>query len=91
MTDLDFLSKTLKPLLDFELARGNEIERVDRPAGTKCPLAVIFKKPLDFKGYTDSNGSPSGVSKWENRDRHYPLEAGYVCEKTRQALAGPIN
>jgi hypothetical protein len=91
MIDLHGISNQLRPLLDFELSRGNGIERVDRPAGTRCPLAVILKKPLDFKGYADANGFPSGVSVWENRDAHYPIEAGYVCEKTNQALAGPIG
>lgn len=91
MKDLDYLSETLKPLVDFELLRGNEIVRVDRPAGTKCPMAVIFQKSLDFNGYKEKYGEPAGIDRWENRDRHYPLEAGYVCEKTRQAIAGPIH
>ncbi len=91
MESLDYLSKVLKPIVDYELQNGNEIERIDRPAGTKCPLAIVFKKPLDFSGYEKLYGKPSGVDKWENRDRHYDLEAGYVCEKTRQAMAGPIK
>lgn len=91
MNDLDYLSERLKPLVDFELLRGNEIVRVDRPAGTKCPMAVIFQKPLDFNGYKEKHGEPAGVDRWKNRDRHYPLESGYVCEKTRQAIAGPLH
>jgi len=91
MEELKYLSSALKPMVDYELSVGNEIERIDRPAGTRCPLAVVFKKPLDFKGFEDKNGKPRGVEKWENRDRHYDLEAGYVCERTRQAIAGPIR
>jgi len=91
MEDLKYLSSSLKPIVDYELHRGNEIERIDRPAGTKCPLAVVFKKPLDFKGYESQHGKPKGVDKWECRDQHYALESGYVCEKTRQGIAGPIR
>lgn len=91
MEDLKYLSSTLKPIVDFELSIGNEIERIDRPAGTRCPLAVVFKKPLDFRGFEELNGKPKGIDRWENRDRHYDVESGYVCEKTRQAIAAPIR
>ena len=91
MEGLDNLSDTLKPIVNYELHRGNIIERIDRPAGTRCPLAVIFKKPLDFNGFEKNNGKLAGVDRWENRDRHYDLEAGYVCEKTRHAIAAPIR
>ena len=91
MNEVAGLSTVLRPIVEFELKRGNSIVRVDRPAGTKCPLAVIFKNPLDFAGFQSTSGVPAEVSTWQNRDRHYPLEAGYVCERTRQAVAGPIN
>jgi hypothetical protein len=83
------LSAALLPMLQFELARGNRIERVDQPAGTDCPLAVILAHPLDIEGYQRQQALPAQVKTWENRDRHYPLEAGYLCERTRHALAGP--
>ncbi len=91
MEELKYLSNALKPIVDFELSVGNDIERVDLPAGTRCPLAVVFKKPLDFKGFENKNGKPKDVDRWENRDRHYDLESGYVCEKTRQAITAPIK
>ena len=91
MEDLKFISKALKPIVDYELSRGNYIERIDRPAGTRCPLAVVFREPLDFRGFQDLNGSLEYVSTWKNRDRHYDLESGYVCEKTNQALAAPVK
>ena len=84
------LSDNLRGVLAFELARGNAIARVDRPAGSRCPLAVILARPLDIAGFKAANGLPSGVGTWENRDSHYPIEAGYLCERTRHALAGPI-
>lgn len=91
MEELKYLSSELKPIVDFELSVGNEIERIDRPAGTRCPLAVVFKRPLDFGGFEKKLGKPKGVERWENRDRHYDLESGYVCEKTNQAIAAPIR
>ncbi|MFN4352727.1 MAG: hypothetical protein ACK4F6_18160 [Hylemonella sp.] len=90
ITGIAGLSKTLEEIVTFEIARGNAVERIDQPAGTRCPLAVIFKRPLDIKGFLSLQSLPSGVETWENRDRHYPLEAGYVCEKTRHAIAGPL-
>jgi hypothetical protein len=83
------LSTRLDGIVEFELQRGNSIERIDRPAGWNCPLAVIFRMPLDIVGFQAVAGIPSGVRTWQNRDTHYPLETGYVCEQTNHAIAGP--
>lgn len=91
MDALNYLSRHLRAIVEYELGIGNEIERIDRPAGTKCPLAIIFKKPLSFNGFLETNKLPEGVERWESRDRHYDQESGYVCTKTRQAIAGPIK
>ena len=91
MNNVPELSESLRGVLEFEIARGNSIVRVDRPAGSRCPLAVIFAQSLDFSGFNATNGLPSGVDTWENRDSHYPLEAGYMCERTRHAVAGPLK
>lgn len=89
MDDLRFLSKNLKVIVDYEISIGNEIRRIDRPAGTKCPLAVVFKKPLNFNGFLKINDLASGIERWDNKDRHYDQESGYVCGKTRQAITAP--
>jgi len=85
------LSKALQVILDFELARGNTIVRIDQPAGTHCPLAVVLLKPLNIAGLKAAHSLPATVDTWENRDSHYPLEAGYVCEQSRHAIAGPLQ
>lgn len=89
MYQINGLSKELQPIYDYEISRGNQVERLDRPAGSNCPLAIIFRKPLDVQGFINIHGLPINVKTWENNDRHYPLEKGYICELTRQALAGP--
>lgn len=91
MVKIPDLSESLAPMYEWELEHGNVIERVDRPAGSSCPLAIIFHKPLDFDGFASANALPAGVRTWKNTDRHYPLEKGYACERTGQALAGPLR
>ena len=91
MNQIFDLSNTLKGIYDYEIGRGNRVERVDRPAGSNCPLAVIFHAPFDVSGFVTIYGLPDGVKTWENRDRHYPLEKGYVCERTGHALAAPLR
>ncbi len=59
------LSKTLQVVLSFELARGNTVVRVDQPAGTRCPLAVVLAKPLDIAGFKESHGLPPMVNTWK--------------------------
>lgn len=86
-----WISESLRVIVGYELARGNAVERVDEPAGSRCPLAVIFTKPLDFQGFKKCYAMPPGVVTWENLDPHYPLEAGYLCERTRHAIGGPIQ
>jgi hypothetical protein len=90
MTDISDLAESLREILAFELARGNTVVRVDRPAGSRCSLAVILASPMDIAGFRVSHEVPSSVDTWQNRDSHYPLEAGYICERTRHALAGPL-
>lgn len=89
MEDLRFLSENLKAIVEYELSVGNEIRRIDRPAGTKCPMAVVFMRPLKFAEFLENNELPTDVERWENKDRHYDLEAGYICRKTNQAIAAP--
>jgi len=91
MYEIKELSDQLKKICEYEISRGNRVQRVDKPAGTNCPLAVIFHAPLDVSGFLKMYGLPNGVETWENRDRHYPLEKGYVCGDTRHVLAGPTR
>ena len=91
MESITDLAESLRGVLAFELARGNTIVRVDRPAGSNCPLAVILARPLDVAGFKADHGLPADVDTWVNRDSHYPLEAGYFCERTHHALAGPTG
>lgn len=90
MNRMDDLSEVLLPIYQYEISKGNQVERVDRPAGSNCPLAIVFRMPLDVAGFIALKGSPLEAKLWENRDRHYPLEKGFVCQRTRQAIAGPL-
>jgi hypothetical protein len=85
------LSQDLLPLYQLELNRGNEVKRVDEPAGTECPYGVIFKEPLHKQEIESELCLVESVKYWESRDWHYEEQAQYYSEKTRHAIAGPIN
>jgi len=90
MTAVPDLSENLRRAFEHELARGNTVARVDRPAGTRCPLAVVFAQPLDIVWFKASEPLTTAVKIWENHDSHYPMEAGYICDTTRHAMSGPV-
>lgn len=85
------LSPFLQPIYRLEISLENEVLRVDEPAGTKCPLAVVFKKPLHLEEISTKLSIPQEVEQWENVDPHYPKERGFRCKRTSHALSGPIN
>ena len=84
------LSEDLLPIYQLELDRGNEIARIDEPAGTECPYAVMFKMPLHRREIESELKLAASVKYWESRDWHYETSAGYFSETTRHAVAGPI-
>ena len=43
------VSPDLRPICDLELSLGNQLAYVSEPAGTTCPLALGFEKPLHFR------------------------------------------
>jgi hypothetical protein len=83
------LSSDLQPIYELELTLGNAVARVDRPAGTECPLAVIFRDPLHFGEIHHRLKLPASVKEWNNADPHYPSEAGFYSTTSKHALAGP--
>ena len=88
---IEKLSKNLCSIYEYELALGNEVRRVDEPAGSNCPLAVVFEQPLHFAEIAANLVLPVVVERWENRDTHYSLEAGFVCRESRHSIAGPLT
>ena len=85
------LSPFLLPLYELEIELGNCVLRVDRNAWSNCPLAVVFRNPLNFKIAMDEVEIPHCVKQWENRDPHYCIEAGWICEHSRHSLSGPLH
>jgi len=85
------LSKHLNPIVELELKLGNAVVRIDEPAGTHCPLAVVFSHPLHFYDIKKQLVLDPVVERWQNRDPHYALEAGFVCKETGHTVAGPMR
>jgi hypothetical protein len=88
---IEKLSPDLRPIVELELALGNEIHCVETEGWSRCPLAVSFERPLHFAEIAKRLQLPETVGRWENHDPHYSIEAGFACEKTRHAIAGPIG
>jgi hypothetical protein len=84
------LTPSLQAVYDLELSLGNLLDRIEEPAGDRCPLAVIFKRPLHKAAIESTLALPSIVEWWESRDPHYSIEGGYVCNETRHAISGPL-
>lgn len=85
------LSANLRPIFELELRLGNQIARVDEPAGTSCPLAVVFASALHFDAIGRDLTLSESVERWVSRDPHFRLEAGFLCKDTRHCLAGPLG
>ena len=83
------LSDDLRPIYEFEIQSGNQVVGVGSPAGTACPLAIIFRDPLHFQEISDRLDLPASVIRWDNTDSHYPIESGYLSNVSRHAIAGP--
>lgn len=89
--DVPGLSDALRPIYLRERAIGNRVIRVDRPAGSRCELAVIFERPLQFAGIDSDLDLSADVERWSSRDPRYPLEEGYRCSRSGHAIAGPLS
>jgi hypothetical protein len=84
------LSPHLRPIHDLELSLGNVLLRTETDAWSGCPLAVVFRDRLHFDDVAKRLALPDEVTRWENRDTHYDLEAGFRCADTRHTIAGPL-
>jgi len=51
------LCDDLKEVYDFEVQHGNTLDYIAEPAGSNCPYAVVFKKPLKILGNAGSRRS----------------------------------
>ena len=85
------LCADLRGVYEYEITHGNMVLRIDEPAGTECPYAVIFAEPLKIWGTPDTGNIPKVVEYWESRDPHYARESGFVCTQHRHAIAGPTS
>jgi len=85
------LSQHLVPIYDLELRLGNRVRRIDRPAGSLCPLGVVFEQPLHISEIRTNFELKPFVLEWECNDPHYPLEKGFKCLETGHVLSGPIR
>lgn len=85
------VSVDLQPIYELELQLGNQVVRVDSPAGSNCPLCVVFRGPLHFDIIRGRLTLSESVSYWKNLDTHYPLEEGFRSALTQHALSGPLT
>jgi hypothetical protein len=84
------LSPNLRLLYEFELSLGNVVARIDRNLWSSCPLAIVFRDRLHMREAIERLTLAPGVARWENRDTHDGLDAGWRCATTGHALFGPM-
>jgi hypothetical protein len=84
------LSADLRLLYEFELSMGNTVARIDRNLWSSFALTIVFHDPLHIPQAIERLTLSPHVGRWENRDTHYDLEAGWRCASTGHALSGPI-
>jgi len=84
------ISEELKQIIELELKLGNLIERIDEPAGSQCPKAIIFKNKLHLDKIRRLKLS-ADIKFWENHDAHYPLECGFNSTSTKETIVGPLT
>jgi hypothetical protein len=78
------LSPQLQEILDFVLASGNAIARVDESPHVAFPLGIVLRESL-HKTAVESEVKIAPPVRWFS-DGHF---AGYVCDDTRQSVYGP--
>jgi hypothetical protein len=84
------LSANLQPIYDLEIRLGNAVVGIGEPAGSDCPLAIMFQRPLHRAEIESTLSLSPAVKWWENHDSHYSIEGGYQCAETRHTVAGPL-
>ena len=84
------LARTLQTIYEFELSCGNQVERIDEPAGSICPYAVVFMQPLHIDEIEKQLSLDESVFFWESFDPHYSIERGYQCKTSKHCVCGPI-
>ena len=84
------ISTHLQPIYDLELSLGNSVVQIEEPAGSTCPLAIIFKNPLHRAEIESKVRIPPSVHWLESRDEHYSRdgEGAYKCDETGHAMIG---
>ena len=87
------LSADLKPIYELEVDLGNKVLRIDEPAGTRCPFAIVFASPIHKKEIETMLVIPNSVSWHESADQHYERYgmAGYFSIETRHFVYGPMK
>jgi hypothetical protein len=87
------ISGDIRTIVEYELAHGNEITRIDQPAGTKCPLAVILRFPFRIRNSGIDGAIPLTVAWWEYEDPHYPADwsSGFKSIESSHAVAAPLR
>jgi len=88
---LEKLAPDLHAVFRLELALGNVVARVDEPAGSRSPFAIVFCQPLHKSEIYSKLELPTSVCWWESSDPHYEAEAGFVSDTSRHILAGPLK
>jgi hypothetical protein len=85
------LCDTLQSILDYEIARGNVLQRIDRKQWPKIDLLVALSYPFHINQTGDRVHIDDSLLQQTIKSSKSPLEIAFIAYKQRQAIACPAD
>jgi hypothetical protein len=85
------LCNPLKIIHDYEITRGNIIQRIDRNLWSKINLIIAFENPLYVASHDGIICVDNTLLQRAIKSSTSPLEIAFISIDNRQAIAGPAD
>jgi hypothetical protein len=85
------LCDTLQAILDYEIACGNTLQRIDRKQWPKIDLLITLSDPFHINQTEGSVHIDDSLLQQTIKSSESPLEIAFIAYKQRQAIACPAD